>query len=55
MVKVGTQNTERLSDKQLRKMIEFYGEDRIPDPLHYPMSFNYYVKIFKFLRGKNET
>lgn len=52
MVKTGIQNTDRLSDKQLRKMIEFFGEDRIPDPLNYPLSFNYFIKVFKYLRER---
>jgi len=48
----GIKNTERLSDKQLRKMIDYFGEDRLPDPLLYPISFQYYVKLFKYLREK---
>lgn len=52
MAKTGIENIDRLSSKQLRKMIELFGEDRIPDPLMYPMSFNYYVRMFKFLRER---
>lgn len=52
MVKTGTQNIDQLTDKQLRKMIEFFGKDRLPDPLNYPMSFNYYVRMFKYLRER---
>ena len=52
MVKTGIQNIDRLTDEQLRKMIEFFGEDRLPDPLLYPLSFNYYVRLYKYLREK---
>ena len=52
MAKTGIKNIDQLSDKQLRKMIEFFGEDRLPDPLNYPMSFNYYVMMFKYLKDK---
>lgn len=50
MVNRGIKNTDRLSDKQLRKMIDYFGEDRLPDPLLYPLSFNFYVKMFLYLR-----
>jgi len=52
MVKTGIQNIDRLTDKQLRKMVELFGEDRIPDPFMYPISFNYYVRMFKYLRER---
>ena len=53
MAKTGIKNIDRLSSKQLRKMIELFGLDKIPDPLNYPSSFNYYVKLFKYLRENN--
>ena len=54
MASPGIKSLERLTDKQLRKMIEYFGEDRIPDPKLYPLSFNFYVKMFKYLREKND-
>ena len=55
MVNRGTKNSDRLSDKQLRKMIDYFGEDRLPDPLLYPLSFNFYVKMFLYLRKSSES
>jgi hypothetical protein len=52
MEEIGTQNIDRLSDKQLRKMIEYFGEHRLPDPHIYPLSFQYYVKIYKYIKIK---
>lgn len=52
MVRVGSRNIDQLTDKQLRKMIDYFGEDRLPDPLLYPISFQYYVKLYKYLRVK---
>ena len=50
----GIKNKERLSDKQLRKMIDYFGESRLPDPCNYPLSFAFYVKMFLYLRKKND-
>ncbi len=52
MVKTGNKLSEKLTDKQLRKMVEYFGLDRLPDPDNYPLSFQYYIKIYKYIKIK---
>lgn len=53
MVNHTKKNTKTLSDKQIRKMVEYFGgEDKLPDPTNYPKSFLYYVELFKYLRER---
>lgn len=51
MANLGKLKFVKLTDKQLRKMIEYYG-DRLPDPVTYPKCFEYYVKMYLFLKKK---
>ena len=32
-------------------MIARYG-DKLPDPVHYPIQFNYFVKLFLYYRDR---
>jgi hypothetical protein len=35
-----------MDDDFLRRMIDFYGEENIPNPEHYPLSFEFRIKGF---------
>lgn len=47
-----------MSDEELEKigqhMVELYG-DKLPDPEHSPMVFDYFVKMYKFYHMRNEN
>ena len=34
-----------------KELIEFYG-DRLPNPEHYPNSFDYFVKLFIYFKKR---
>jgi len=36
-------------EKIAQEMIEHYG-DRLPNPEHEPLRFQYYVKLFKYVK-----
>lgn len=45
----------KLSDKQIRKMVEYFGgEDKLPNPTIYPKSFKYYIDMYLFLKKMKE-
>lgn len=51
MVRVGNNKYVTLTDKQIRKMVEYFGgEEKLPDPTIYPKSFKYYVDMYLFLK-----
>jgi hypothetical protein len=45
-------------DEILEEMIEYFGADNIPNPLHYPIKFEFLVKTFlhhKRMQKNNEV
>jgi hypothetical protein len=39
-----------LTQDQWNEFVEMFGE-KIPDPDHNPMTFGYYVRLFKYLKS----
>jgi hypothetical protein len=37
-------------DEQIKEFLEMYG-DRIPNPEHCPIQVEYYVRLYKFIKG----
>lgn len=48
--------TDEEANRILSQMIEIFG-DRLPDPEHYPLAFEYYVKLYRkfYMEDKNEN
>lgn len=42
---------ESNQDELIREMIEFYGEDKLPDMIRYPKTFEFYIKSFLYQKG----
>jgi hypothetical protein len=42
-------------EEQIEDFIQHYGEDNIPHPVHEPIRFAHYVKVWKYIRERNET
>ena len=34
----------------IEKLEKYFGADRLPDPLNYPNSFKYYVRMYNYLK-----
>jgi hypothetical protein len=32
-------------------MSEYFGEDIVPNPTHYPLSFRYYLRVYLMMRN----
>lgn len=43
------------TDKSIKEFIEFYGEDKIPDPEQYPLRFKFLFESFKHYNKMKET
>ena len=55
MARVGNNKYVTLTDKQIRKMVDYFGgEDKLPNPTIYPKSFKYYVDMYLFLKKMKE-
>lgn len=39
-----------MTNEQINEMIEMFG-DKLPNPIHYPIQFAYYAKLYKFIKG----
>lgn len=48
--------TDEEANTVLNQMLEIFG-DRLPNPEHYPLAFEYYVKLYKkyYMEQKNEN
>ena len=44
------------SDEEIKKFIEYWSSKgvQLPSPTNYPKCFEYYVKMYKFLKKDNE-
>ena len=38
-----------MNEDAIKEFLEMYG-DRLPDPEHCPREFEYYVKLYKFIK-----
>ena len=42
----------KVSDDQVKEFIEFYGEDKIPNPEQYPIRFKFLLETFKYVKSR---
>ena len=45
--------TDEEIEKAYNEMVEMWG-DKLPNPEHHPIQFNYYVRMYKFLKERSE-
>jgi len=41
-----------MTDQEIKQFIDFWAErgvDKLPDPKHYPIQFQWWVKVYKYL------
>lgn len=42
------------TDQQVEEFIKMFG-DSLPDPDHYPRTFAYFVRLYKFQKSLDQT
>jgi hypothetical protein len=39
-----------MTEQQIKEFIEYWG-DNLPNPTHYPRQFEYYVLLYRHIKG----
>jgi hypothetical protein len=39
-----------MTEEQVKEFIDYWG-DTLPDPVHEPIRFSYYIKLYKHIKG----